>query len=192
MDSYWMNLALVGLLVLVNAVFSGSEMALLSLRESQLPGSSARVGYGAGASGPVGPGPQPLPGHDPDRDHAGRVPRLGHRGGLALGRTAGGVAGFPRVRPPPVSLDRAGHHGADVPDPGLRRARPKRIATQRTEGWALLAARPLGMPCRFFRPVVWRSAGRHQHGRTPHRCRTPGAGPADRQEPGGAWGSSSA
>src|SRR5829696_2431000 len=31
-----MNLALVGLLVLVNAAFAGSEMALVSLREGQL------------------------------------------------------------------------------------------------------------------------------------------------------------
>ena len=36
MNGRWLNLGLVGVLVLVNAAFSGSEMALVSLRESQL------------------------------------------------------------------------------------------------------------------------------------------------------------
>lgn len=36
MSGYWLGIALVGLLVLVNAVFAGSEMALISLREGQL------------------------------------------------------------------------------------------------------------------------------------------------------------
>lgn len=36
MNGLWLNLGLVGVLVLVNAAFSGSEMALVSLRESQL------------------------------------------------------------------------------------------------------------------------------------------------------------
>jgi putative hemolysin len=35
-DGYWVQLGLVGLLVVVNAVFAGSELALVSLRESQL------------------------------------------------------------------------------------------------------------------------------------------------------------
>ena len=36
MSGYWFDLALVALLVLVNAAFAGSEMALVSLREGQL------------------------------------------------------------------------------------------------------------------------------------------------------------
>ena len=36
MSGYWLDIALVGALVLVNAVFAGSEMALVSLREGQL------------------------------------------------------------------------------------------------------------------------------------------------------------
>ena len=36
MNGLWLNLGLVGVLVLVNAAFSGSEMALVSLRESHL------------------------------------------------------------------------------------------------------------------------------------------------------------
>ncbi len=55
MDGYWMNLALVGLLVLVNAAFAGSEMALVSLREGQL----ARLEREGDAPGdaPGAPGP---------------------------------------------------------------------------------------------------------------------------------------
>src|SRR5690242_1708431 len=36
MSGYWLDIALVALLVLLNAVFAGSEMALVSLREGQL------------------------------------------------------------------------------------------------------------------------------------------------------------
>ena len=36
MSGYWLDIALVGALVLLNAVFAGSEMALVSLREGQL------------------------------------------------------------------------------------------------------------------------------------------------------------
>ena len=35
-SGYWLDIALIGLLVLLNAVFAGSEMALISLREGQL------------------------------------------------------------------------------------------------------------------------------------------------------------
>ena len=36
MNGYLLNLALIGMLVLLNAAFAGSEMALVSLREGQL------------------------------------------------------------------------------------------------------------------------------------------------------------
>ena len=36
MSGYWLDIALIGMLVLLNAVFAGSEMALISLREGQL------------------------------------------------------------------------------------------------------------------------------------------------------------
>ena len=36
MSSHWFDMALNGLLMLLNAVFAGSEMALISLREGQL------------------------------------------------------------------------------------------------------------------------------------------------------------
>jgi putative hemolysin len=35
-DSIWLQLGLVGALVLLNAIFAGSELALVSLREGQL------------------------------------------------------------------------------------------------------------------------------------------------------------
>src|ERR1044072_8406930 len=36
MDGYWGTLGLVGVLIVLNAVFAGSEIALISLREGQL------------------------------------------------------------------------------------------------------------------------------------------------------------
>ncbi|MFD0855294.1 CNNM domain-containing protein, partial [Actinomadura adrarensis] len=36
MGDYWLTVALVAVLILLNAVFAGSEIALISLREGQL------------------------------------------------------------------------------------------------------------------------------------------------------------
>lgn len=36
MGGYWFDIALIGVLTLVNGVFAGSEIALISLREGQL------------------------------------------------------------------------------------------------------------------------------------------------------------
>ncbi len=47
MDGYGFNIALVGVLVLVNALFAGSEMALISLREGQLRALEREGGRGA-------------------------------------------------------------------------------------------------------------------------------------------------
>lgn len=46
MNGYWMDLVLIAVLIVLNALFAGSEIALISLRESQL----RRLRRGAGAS----------------------------------------------------------------------------------------------------------------------------------------------
>ena len=35
-SGYWLDIALVAVLILINALFAGSEMAMVSLREGQL------------------------------------------------------------------------------------------------------------------------------------------------------------
>jgi putative hemolysin len=46
MSGYWVNIFLVGVLVVLNAVFAGSEIALISLREGQLRQLERRTGAG--------------------------------------------------------------------------------------------------------------------------------------------------
>ena len=47
MSGYWVNLVLVGVLIVLNALFAGSEIALISLREGQLKQLERRRGAGA-------------------------------------------------------------------------------------------------------------------------------------------------
>ena len=47
MDALWLQLALIVVLVAINAVLSGSEIALISLREPQLARLDARGGTGS-------------------------------------------------------------------------------------------------------------------------------------------------
>ena len=47
MNALWMKLVLVALLVLLNAAFAGTELALVSLRESQLRRLERRSATGA-------------------------------------------------------------------------------------------------------------------------------------------------
>lgn len=47
MGDYWVNIALVAVLILLNAVFAGSEIALISLREGQVRRLDRRGGAAA-------------------------------------------------------------------------------------------------------------------------------------------------
>ncbi|SCL30247.1 putative hemolysin [Micromonospora pallida] len=152
MQSYWSQLALVGVLVVLNAVFSGSEMALVSLRESQVQrlersSRSGRVlaklardpnrflatiqigitlaGFLASAAAAVSLA-QPV------------VPLLGFLGGAA--ETAAIVL---------VTL------ALTFVTLVFGELAPKRVAMQRAERWALLVARPLDLVASFSRPAVW-------------------------------------
>lgn len=143
------QLLLVAVLVLANAAFAGSEMALVSLRGGTAASPRGPWGLGAGL-GPLGPGAQSVPGHHPDRHHPGRVSGLGHRRGDP-GRAIGGSPGIPR-RGGPAHSHRGGHPAAGLPHPGVRRAPPKRVAMQRAERWGLLVARPLAFLSALNRP----------------------------------------
>lgn len=143
---------LVLVLVLVNAAFSGSEMALVSLRDSQvhkLERGSRRGRVLARLT------------RDPNRFLAT----------IQIGIT---LAGFLASAAAAVSLSRPlveplGFLGAAAEPAAivlvtivltfvtlvLGELAPKRIAMQRTEGWALLVARPLDILSTISRPAVW-------------------------------------
>jgi putative hemolysin len=148
----WLQLGLVFVLVLINAAFSGTEMALVSLREGQLQQLEQRSSTGALVARLA---------RDPNRFLAT----------IQIGIT---LAGFLASAAAAVSL------AEPLEDPlsflgGAARAMsivvvtlllsyatlvigelaPKRVAMQRAERWALLAARPLSVMAMLTQPVVW-------------------------------------
>jgi putative hemolysin len=139
-------------LVLLNAVFAGSEMALVSLRESQLQRLERESRNGRTLAKLA---------RDPNRFLAT----------IQIGIT---LAGFLASASAAVSLARPlveplGFLGGAAEPASivvvtivltfftlvLGELAPKRIAMQRAEGWALLVARPLDMLSTFSRPAVW-------------------------------------
>ncbi|WP_199511062.1 hemolysin family protein [Nucisporomicrobium flavum] len=152
MDGIGGQIVLVLVLVLINAAFSGSEMALVSLRDSQLHKLER-----ASRSGRV----------------LGRLTRDPNRflATIQIGIT---LAGFLASAAAAVSLSEPlveplGFLGAAARPTAIvlvtivltfvtlviGELAPKRIAMQRTEGWALLVARPLDLLSTISRPAVW-------------------------------------
>ncbi|MEV4726400.1 hemolysin family protein [Micromonospora humida] len=152
MQSYWSQLALVGVLVVLNAIFAGSEMALVSLRDSQVQRleRSSRAGRVLARLA-----------KDPNRFLAT----------IQIGIT---LAGFLASAAAAVSLAKPlvpllGFLGGAAETVAIvlvtlvltfvtlvfGELAPKRIAMQRAERWALLVARPLDILSSFTRPAVW-------------------------------------
>jgi putative hemolysin len=153
MSDYWFNIVLVGVLVVLNAVFAGSEIALISLREGQLKQLERRGGAASRTLVRLA--------RDPNRFLAT----------IQVGIT---LAGFLASATAAVSL-------AEPVAPlfsflgGAREAvaialitliltfvtlvfgelAPKRLAMQYAERWALTVARPLDLLSRVSRPAVW-------------------------------------
>jgi putative hemolysin len=146
------EIVLVLVLVLVNAAFSGSEMALVSLRESQV---------------------QRLERQSRRGKVLGRLTRDPNRflATIQIGIT---LAGFLASAAAAVSLSEPlvkplGFLGSAAKPAAILlvtialtfvtlvigELAPKRIAMQRTEGWALLVARPLDVLSMISRPAVW-------------------------------------
>lgn len=152
MDRYWMNLALVGVLVLVNAAFAGSEMALVSLREGQLA-QLEREGT-ARATRLV------RLARDPNRFLATIQIGITLAGFLASAAAAVSLA-----EPLVPRLSVLGGAAEPVAIAGVTLAltfvtlvlgelAPKRIAMQRALPWALVAAGPIDIASRLSRPFV--------------------------------------
>jgi putative hemolysin len=148
----WLQLGLVFVLVLINAAFSGTEMALVSLREGQLQQLEQRSSTGALVARLA---------RDPNRFLAT----------IQVGIT---LAGFLASAAAAVSLAEPLERRLDFLG-GAARAMsivvvtlllsyvtlvigelaPKRVAMQRAERWALVSARLLAAMATLTRPVVW-------------------------------------
>ncbi len=152
MSDVALEVALVILLILLNAVFAGSEMALVSLRESQLQRLETTGRRGRALAKLA---------RDPNRFLATVQIGITLAGFLASAAAAVSLS-EPLVEP----LSFLGNAAKPVAvllvtvvlsyvTLVFGELAPKRIAMQRAEGWGLLAARPLTVLAQMARPAVW-------------------------------------
>ncbi len=152
MDSVWAQIALVLGLIVVNGAFAGSEIALVSLRESQLAPLERR-----GAAGRA----------------AARLVRAPNRflatiqiGITVAGFLASAIAAVTLARPVASALASLGNAAEPVAvvivttvlafvTLVLGELAPKRIALQRSEAWSVTAAPALEVLSRVTAPLVW-------------------------------------
>jgi putative hemolysin len=153
MDGYGFNIALVGVLVLVNALFAGSEMALISLREGQLRTLEREGGRGAKTLVKLA--------RDPNRFLATIQIGITLAGFLASATAAVSLA-EPLV--PLLGFFGGAASGVAVAVVTIvltfftlvfGELAPKRLAMQYALRWALLVARPLDVLSAVSRPAVW-------------------------------------
>ncbi|WP_238009216.1 hemolysin family protein [Dactylosporangium sp. AC04546] len=152
MNSTWIELTLVLVLTLLNAAFSGSEMALISLREGQLRRLERQGGAGRTLVKLA---------RDPNRFLSTIQIGITLAGFLASATAAVSLA-----EPVVPLLDFLGGAANVVAIVLVTLAltfvtlvigelAPKRIAMQRAESWAMLVARPLYFLSAALRPVNW-------------------------------------
>ncbi|MEU4741993.1 hemolysin family protein [Actinosynnema sp. NPDC023658] len=153
MDGYGWTIALVAVLVLANALFSGSEMALISLREGQLRGLERDDGASAKTLVRLA--------RDPNRFLATIQIGITLAGFLASATAAVSLAA------PLVPLLSFLGEAANAVAIALvtivltfftlvfGELAPKRLAMQYALRWALLVARPLHVLSTASRPAVW-------------------------------------
>ncbi|GIJ35995.1 hemolysin family protein [Micromonospora sediminimaris] len=153
MQSYWSQLALVAVLIVVNAIFAGSELALVSLRDSQVQ-RLERTGRTGRVLARLA--------RDPNRFLATIQIGITLAGFLASAAAAVSLA-----RPLVPLLEGVFGRAAGPVSVVLvtlvltfvtlvfGELAPKRIAMQVPERWALLVARPLDLLAALTRPVVW-------------------------------------
>jgi putative hemolysin len=148
----WPQVLLVAVLVFVNAGFSGTEMALVTLREGQLQRLEQRSSTGALVARLA---------RDPNNFLATIQVGITLAGFLASAAAAVSLS-----EPLERQLDFLGSWARPVSivvvtlllayaTLVLGELAPKRVAMQRAERWALLAARPLWFMSKVTRPVVW-------------------------------------
>ena len=152
MGDFGLQLMLIAALIGLNAAFSGSEFALLSLRRGQLDRLEGRSGAGRAVARLV---------REPNRFLATIQLGVTLTGFLASAVTAVTLAGLLAAR-----LTRLGA-GAEAAAVLLVTVAltfvtlvagelvPKRLALQHPTGWALLVGRPLEALARLATPVIW-------------------------------------
>ncbi len=152
MSGHWLQLGLVFVLVLLNAAFSGTEMALVSLREGQLQQLEQRSSTGALVARLA---------RDPNRFLATIQIGITLAGFLASAAAAVSLA---EPLEGPLGFLGGAARAVSIVVVTLVLAyatlvigelAPKRVAMQRAERWALLAARLLSGMAKLTRPVVW-------------------------------------
>ncbi|KUL35895.1 hemolysin family protein [Actinoplanes awajinensis] len=152
MDGTGGEILLVLILVLINAVFSGSEMALVSLRDSQVQRLERQTRRGRVLARLA---------RDPNR-FLGTIQIGITLAGFLASATAAvalsaplieplGLLG-PAARPVAVMLVTVALAFATLV---LGELAPKRIAMQRAESWSLAVARPIDLLSTASRPLVW-------------------------------------
>ncbi|MEX0834736.1 MAG: DUF21 domain-containing protein, partial [Nitriliruptor sp.] len=152
MDGLGTQLALVGVLVLLNAAFAGSEIALITLREGQVDRLEKRSRSGRALAKLT---------RQPNRFLSTIQIGITLAGFLASA-TAAVTLAEPLVEPLSF-LGGAARGGAIFVVTAILsfvtlvfgELAPKRLAMQRSEGWALLVARPLSGLATAAGPLVW-------------------------------------
>lgn len=148
----WIEVALIVFLVLVNAAFAGSEIALVTLREGQLGKLEERDESGRSGT---------MLAREPDRFLATVQIGITLAGVLASATAAVSLA-EPLVEPLGFLGDLAEPTAILLVTSALTFVTlvvgdlaPKRLAMQRAEGWALASARPLMALSTLTKPIVW-------------------------------------
>ena len=152
MDGIGVQLAFIAFLIVLNGALSGSEIALISLREGQLARLEQRSAAGRVLGRLV---------RDPNRFLATIQIGITLTGFLASA-TAAVVLAEPLVAPLAFAGDAARPAAIVLVTVALTlvtlvvgELAPKRLAMQRAEPWSLLAARPLAALSRLATPVIW-------------------------------------
>ena len=152
MSDVWPQLLLVGILVVINAAFAGTELALVSLREAQLQRLEERSATGAVLARLA---------CQPNQFLATIQIGITLAGFLASAAAAVSLA-EPLEEPLSFLGGAAGPTSVVIVTLILAyftlvfgELAPKRLAMQRAEKWGLLMARPLDLLSTLTKPVVW-------------------------------------
>ncbi|MGF1599094.1 MAG: hemolysin family protein [Acidimicrobiales bacterium] len=152
MSEIWVQLGLVIVLVIINAAFAGTELAMVSLREGQLQRLEKRSGTGAVLARLA---------RQPNQFLATIQIGITLAGFLASAAAAVSLA-EPLEEPLGFLGSAAGPASVVVVTLVLAyftlvfgELAPKRVAMQKAERWGLLMARPLAFLSKLTRPVVW-------------------------------------
>lgn len=156
MAEVWPELALVGVLILVNAVLAGSEVALISLRQGQLSALEHEGDAGRAAAKLA---------RDPTRFLATIQIGITLAGFLASATAAVAIAGV--IAPTIDFLGDASEVAAIIVVTialsyltlVFGELVPKRLALQRAMGWSRVAGRPLSAMAVVLSPFVWILSG---------------------------------